>query len=77
MNAGTDMQTAIERALADDETRRLNFDIPFTHDSASKICTALTAPGLSEIHPHLAVEGRGQKRQIAIEGVAGHHHPQG
>ena len=62
MNAGHDFRLALENALADDETRRLNFDIPFTHDSSSRMCTSLTAPGLSEIHPHLAVEGRGQKR---------------
>ena len=70
VNAGVDMKTAVEKALADDETRRLNFDIPFTHDSTNKICTAFTAPGLSEIHPHLAVDTRGQKRQLAIENVA-------
>ena len=75
VNAGIDMRTALEKALADDETRRLNFDIPFTHDSTNKMCTSLTAPGLSEIHPYLAVEPRGQKRQAAIDNAADPPHP--
>ena len=50
MNAGLDFQWALEKGLADEETRRLSFDIPFTHDSATKMCTALTAAVLTEVH---------------------------
>ena len=66
MYANMDMKSALEASLGDDSIRRLNFVIPFTRDSTAARCLALTAPGLSEVHPHLAVpdSSRGQKRRL-------------
>ena len=69
MNAGWDIKTAFEKALADAETRQLHFTTPVAIDAGTKKCTDLTAPGLAERFPSLPINSpqsprapRGQKR---------------
>ena len=72
MNAGWDVKTAFEKALADADTRQLSFTTPVAVDAGTKKCTDLTAPGLIERFPSMPVHSgpqsqsaRGQKRQNA------------
>ena len=55
MKSGKDFKTALEAAMADPDTRMLNFTTPFGMEAHTAECKALTAPALpvggNEAHP--------------------------
>ena len=59
MNAGWDVKTAFEKALADHDTRQLFFTSPVAIDAGSGRCTSITAPGLQERFPSLPIPPNG------------------
>ena len=48
MKNGVDFKTALERAMADPDTRTLHFTTPFSMEATGSECRALSAPGLRE-----------------------------
>ena len=59
LNRGFDFQKALEAAIADQDLRMQKFMGPFTCSVNTPSCRALSAPGLSHIHPQLQ---KGTKR---------------
>ena len=45
MKNGKDFKTALEEAMADPDTRTLNFTTPFSMEAHTAECCALSAPG--------------------------------
>ena len=48
MKGGHDFKSALEKAMADSDTRILYFTTPFSMEANSAACQVLSAPGLSE-----------------------------
>ena len=64
MKGGMDFKSALEKAMADEDTRILHFTTAFGMEAHTAPCRALTAPGLNEIYANI---NRGQKRPLGNE----------
>ena len=69
MRKNVDVKSALEQAMADQDTRTLYFTTGFTMESNTAECKALSAPCLEEMFTSLAGR-RGSKRALGSDGPA-------